>query len=135
MQELENFFKWQNVKTYLKEKYNVTKESEDTLVFAFSFSDGRSQIVFIDKEETNGGTECIQIVSRIGEIVPKRVNSAIEMIAKTMAGGIIKMGDDFFVRSTLLLKGLDPEVLDDMMGTVVITADAMEKEFVGGDEN
>jgi hypothetical protein len=137
-QKLKGVFKWFEVKNYLKSKYKVANEDENMLAFGFSFGEGkqeRSQIVLVRYAESGDDIPWVVIISRIGEIIPRRVDTALEYIAEHICGGMIKIGDGHFIRHALLLNDINAERLDAMIRAVVSLADEVEKNFVGGDEN
>jgi hypothetical protein len=135
---ISNLLKWVGLTSALKQAYEPQHEDEEKLVITVGFKDGdeiRSQLVTVKKCETAGHEVWVHIISRVGEIPPKRIFSALEAVDDNIAGGLVKINDDIYVRHTVPIEHLEADELLRMMDSILMIADELEKEFVGGDEN
>lgn len=130
-----NNYTWEDVVNHLESTYKTDRAGDlIKIVFVYPDDENRSQLVLVDHEQQSSRL-LVEVLSRVGEIASSRVSKALEVIAKRYFVGLEKMGDLYFVRVTLNMNYVPLSEIGAMVELVGRTADQLEKEFCGGDEN
>jgi len=124
---------WKEVKTYLKNNYDVKKDEEGYVQLLQAFNDGRDQLVFVFQKEYKGA-EWIEIASLIGTLRPSELNTALEIIDKRTCGGLTKIGDKHAIRHCMPIADLSNEEIDGPILLVAGVADSIEEKILGVDD-
>ena len=127
---------WESVKTHLVKTYKTEKGNNDTVKITFVYPDdnNRTQLVIVDHEQQEHRL-VVEIVSRVGEIATSRLPSVLEYIGKKYFVGLEKMGDNYYTRVSLDMRYAPLEAIASIVELVSRTADTLERDFVGGDDN
>ena len=127
---------WADVKKFIKKNYNVADEEKDSLALDFDgCEEGRTQRVFVEKNETRDGDVWISVLSRIGLIDDSEIDQVLEELGEKCYGGLVKMGKRHFVRYAVLMDSVTEENLLVPISSIAYLADALEKEYIGGDQS
>lgn len=127
---------WAAVKKFIKKNYNVADEEKDSLALDFDgCEEGRTQRVFVEKNETRDGDVWISVLSRIGLIDDSEIDQVLEELGEKCYGGLVKMGKRHFVRYAVLMDSVTEENLLVPISSIAYLADALEKEYIGGDQS
>lgn len=130
-----NNITWEDVVKHLEGTYKTERAGDMVkIVFVYPDDANRTQLVLIDHEQQSNRL-LVEIVSRVGEIASSRVYKALEAIGKKYFVALEKMGDIYYVRITLNMNYVPLSEIGAMVELVGRTADQLEKEYCGGDEN
>lgn len=126
---------WEEVESYLSSVYKLEKRDNILrIILSYPNDNDRTQLVVVDHAQQSDRL-LVEITSRVGEIVPRRLDGALEKVAGMYFVGLVKMGDEYYVRMTLNMNYTPLEEVKKTISLVGGFADDLEKEFVGGDEN
>lgn len=126
---------WTDVVRYLESTYKTDRAGDMIkIVFVYPDDNNRTQLVLVDHEQQTNRL-LVEVLSRVGEIASSRVSKALEYIGKKFFVGLEKMGDLYYVRITLNMNYVPLDEIGAMVELVGRTADELEKEYCGGDEN
>ncbi|MDE6294228.1 MAG: hypothetical protein K2L88_06380 [Clostridiales bacterium] len=126
---------WTDVVRHLESTYKTDRAGDMIkIVFVYPDDNNRTQLVLVDHEQQSNRL-LVEVLSRVGEIASSRVPKALEYIGKKFFVGLEKMGDLYYVRITLNMNYVPLEEIGAMVELVGRTADELEKEYCGGDEN
>ena len=126
---------WEDVTRHLDSTYKTDRAGDMVkITFIYPDNENRTQLVLVDHEQQTSRL-LVEVVSRVGEIAGSRVAKALEVIGKKYFVCLEKMGDLYYVRVTLNMNYVPLSELGPTIELVSRTADALEKEFCGGDEN
>lgn len=122
---------WQQVKSYIYSKYQVSNDSGSSITLTFETGNGRSQMVMlghIDADEFSS----LQISSPIAP--ESRVTGDQVLRAAQGTGvGITRIGEFFATTHTQLLATIDDAEIDWPLMLVTSTADRIESALGLGD--
>jgi len=124
---------WSELKGFLKSNYKVQKEEEDNIVVLTEFSDGRSQLVWVFRQEFKGDAWA-EISSPVGTIQAGNMDAALEFLNKGICGGLVKIGDIHAVRHGMPIADLSTGEIAGPLALVAGAADSLEEKFIGGDK-
>ena len=126
---------WEDVVKHLDSTYKTDRAGDMVkIVFVYPDDENRTQLVLVDHEQ-QANRLLVEVVSRVGEIATSRLPKALEAIGKKYFVGLEKMGDLYYVRVTLDMNYVPMSAIGNLVELVSRTADNLEKEFCGGDEN
>lgn len=126
---------WQDVVKHLDSTYKTDRAGDMVkITFVYPDDNDRTQLVLVDHEQQESRL-LVEVVSRVGEIAASRLPKALEVIGKKYFVGLEKMGDLYYVRVTLNMNYVPLSEIGGVVELVGRTADNLEKEFCGGDEN
>lgn len=126
---------WEDVVRHLDSTYKTDRAGDMVkIVFVYPDDANRTQLVLVDHEQQENRL-LVEVVSRVGEIATSRLPKALEAIGKKYFVGLEKMGDLYYVRVTLDMNYVPMTAIGNLVELVGRTADNLEKEFCGGDEN
>ena len=125
---------WVQIKKAIRNNYEVADELQDILKLIFTFADDRSQVVFIEKSETANGELWVRISSPIGLIDSDDIESALEIVAGKICGGLIKANGIHYIRHSILADDLSYDELIRPLEVICGIADLLEEQFIGGDQ-
>ena len=126
---------WEDVVKHLETTYKTDRAGDMVkIVFVYPDDNDRTQLVLVDHEQQTNRL-LVEVVSRVGEIATSRLPKALELIGKKYFVGLEKMGDLYYVRVTLNMNYVPLTEIGAVVELVGRTADSLEKEFCGGDEN
>ena len=98
--------KWSEIKKEIQRNYTVADESLGLIKLIFEFSDGRSQIVLIEKANNDNGEIWVQVSSPVGMIESDDLEAALEILGEKLCGGLIKEDETYVVRNSMLMEEL-----------------------------
>ncbi|MBD5131835.1 MAG: hypothetical protein HDT28_04495 [Clostridiales bacterium] len=127
---------WDDVKKHLDTTYKTDRGNGDVVKITFVYPDDnrRSQLVLVDHEQQQNRL-VVEVLSRVGDIATSRLPKALELIGKKYFVALEKMGDLYYVRVSLDMNYVPLSALGNIVELVGRTADALEKDYVGGDDN
>lgn len=126
---------WEDVVNHLDSTYKTDRAGDlIKIVFVYPDDANRTQLVLVDHEQQSNRL-VVEIVSRVGEIATSRLPKVLEAIGKKYFVALEKMGDPYYVRVTLDMNYVPMSAIGSLVELVSRTADNLEKEFCGGDEN
>lgn len=126
---------WQDVVNHLEATYKTSMaDGKVKIVFVYPDQDNRTQLVLVDHEQQPDRL-LVEVLSRVGEIAASRVHKALEVIGQKYFVALEKMGEKYYVRVTLNMKYMPLSEIGPIVELVGRTADNLEKEYCGGDEN
>jgi len=124
---------WAEVKNFLKSNYTVQKEEDNMVVLLQKFTDGRSQLIYVFKKESNGAVWA-DISSPVGTLKAGDINTALELLLDATCGGLVKVGDFHAVRHCMPIADLSNDEINGPLKLVAGAADTLEEKFIGGDK-
>lgn len=95
----------------------------------------RSQIVFFTKSGNDKIGENARVISFVGEVKGSKLVEALEQAAELIIGGLVIVNGELALSHTILLENVDENEISLPLVAIAVTADAFEKQYVGGDEN
>lgn len=126
---------WNDVVNHLDATYKTDRAGDMVkIVFVYPDDQNRTQLVLVDHEQQDNRL-LVEIVSRVGEIATSRLPKVLEAIGKKYFVALEKMGDLYYVRVTLDMNYVPMHMIGNLVELVGRTADTLEKDFCGGDEN
>lgn len=128
---------WKQVRDYIQSNYNSAEYSEkgDFLSLVFEIDEERSQMVFVDRSKSEGGSNWIDISSAVGEVSKNDIFDLLEDLDDYVCGGAVKIDNEIWIRNRILLESIDCPTIDNVMGIIAGIADDLEDKYVGGDSN
>ncbi|MBX6752574.1 MAG: hypothetical protein IRY85_23420 [Micromonosporaceae bacterium] len=125
---------WRDVAAYIRANYKITDEDDSNITLVFGIDGTRTQIVVLSQALLmDGAEEWVQISSPIARVNQINVNAVLRAIAPMVVGGLAIYGDFLAIRDALPLANLQINELERPMRLITLTADALEKQFVGAD--
>ncbi|MDE6201281.1 MAG: hypothetical protein K2M47_05335 [Clostridiales bacterium] len=130
-----NAITWEDVVKHLESTYKTDRAGDMVkIVFVYPDDQNRTQLVLVDHEQQSNRL-LVEVVSRVGDIATSRLPKALEAIGKKYFVALEKMGDIYYVRVTLDMNYVPMSAIGNLVELVGRTADTLEKDFCGGDEN
>lgn len=128
---------WKQVRDYIQSNYNSAEYSEegDFLGLVFEIDEERSQMVFVGRSKSKGGSNWIDISSAVGEVSKNDIFDLLEDLDDYVCGGAVKIDNEIWIRNRILLESIDCPTIDNVMGIIADIADDLEDKYVGGDSN
>lgn len=84
-----NTAKWSEIKKEIQSNYTVADELLGLIKLIFEFSDGRSQLVLIEKANNDNGEIWVQVSSPVGMIESDDLEAALEILGEKLCGDLI----------------------------------------------
>lgn len=126
---------WEDVTRHLDTTYKTDRAGDMVkITFIYPDNENRTQLVLVDHEQQSSRL-LVEVLSRVGEIASSRLSKALEEIGKKYFVALEKMGDLYYVRVTMNMNYMPLSEIGSVVELVGRTADTLEKEFCGGDEN
>ena len=124
---------WNELVGYLARNYSCNING-DTVTLPYSFSDGRTQNVFVTLGGNNEWGEWAHVASAIADTSQiGKLEAICREIHFKICGGIVIDGNFIVLRATLPLLNLDDNEIDHSIALVVNIAEEMEKKYIGTD--
>lgn len=126
--------RWSEVKRYLRNNYKISDQKQDWLKLEFETNGDRSQLLFVEKKESNKGIEWIEISSPIGVVDQYEIPDILE--DNVVEFGEVVMENDglLLLRHAIKAEKLSNNELELTMSYITEIADSIEEQFIGGDE-
>jgi hypothetical protein len=125
---------WEDLVTFVRTEYRVTKVEPDEVRLLVEFEDERRQMVILAREVLDKREEWVQIASPCGKAAEVDLAQLLtELGSTTVVGGAVIMGEYVVLRHSLPLENLDINEFVDPLGLIAGTADVIEERYVGGD--
>lgn len=127
---------WDEVIEYIEKKY-PTKKNGDLLSTVIPLKNERSQVVFFQERSDNDEENVwLNILSPIGELSSRvKIDSALNFLSLTACGGLIKVGDNYFLRHGILIRNISANEIELPIRKICICADLLEEELLGVDKS
>lgn len=93
----------------------------------------RSQIVFFMRAGNDKVGETVKVISFVGQIKGAKLIDALAKAGNLVVGGLVIVADHLALSHTILLDNVDDNEISVPLFAIAFSADALEKEFIGGD--
>jgi hypothetical protein len=123
---------WQQVKSYVYSKYQVSNDNGDMITLMFDTGSGRSQMVFVGVIEA-GDFSQIRFSSPFAAWSKVSADRALRATEQAGGIGICSIGDYVVTTHSQLLSTIDEAEIDWPMLYVTQTADDLERLLGQGD--
>ena len=127
---------WKQIRDYIQSNYKYDYDEElDMFKLIFDMGDGRTQAVFLERDQNQGcDTSYVEISSPVGMVSKNDIFDLLEDLEGKVCGGAVKSGKNIFIRDRMLLESVDAVWIDNSLKLIAGIADEMEDKYVGGDE-
>jgi hypothetical protein len=126
---------WSELVDFVRSNYTIADEKPGFIKLVFETGGLRSQLVFISQHALKDGEEEWAIIeSPFAEVGSVDLQRALEEIGGMVCGGVAVTAGFTTVRHSVPLQNLDINEFVRPLILVTITADELEKKFVGGDK-
>jgi hypothetical protein len=124
---------WNELVGFLATNYSCTV-SGDSITLPYTFPNGRSQNVYVNRSGNETRGEWVFISSAIAEIDQVAHLEAIcRVVSSKLCGGIVIDGNVIALRDSLPLENLNDNEINSSIDMVVAIADELEQMFAGRD--
>jgi hypothetical protein len=123
---------WQRLREHVRANYRVDAEAEGLLKIIYEFDAGRTQIVLVNRESI-GATDWAQLASPFAQAAGIDLTAVLDDATLYKVGGVIKVGEELWVRHSVPLAQLDIAEFEWPLDIVARAADALEQKYVGDD--
>lgn len=127
---------WTDLVSYVRVRYEVFRQTEQTLDFDLPTTGGRTQRVAVHHVGTldaDDGTEWIQIESPIARADAIDLARLLELAGESVIGGVAVAGGVAMFRHAAALSELNLSGFDRPFQLVVSRADELEHKLTGAD--
>jgi hypothetical protein len=125
---------WDELHSYIRVTYKVAEDTGTFMKLLFNVGGGRSQVVFVGRNDTGGGDSYATISSPFGTVGKLDLAAVLSELGEYVVGGAAVYGDLVVLRHSIPLDNLDPNEFEGPLHLVLNTADILEEKFVGGDD-
>lgn len=123
---------WADLSGYIRTQFKIARDDGTVIKLIFDVGDGRSQVVVV-ASETLADVEWAAIASPFAKAAGADLLEVLEVAGGFLAGGIVKIGDELWVRHSVPLPSLDREDFSEPLAFVTHAADILEQRFSSGD--
>ncbi len=125
---------WQDLVSYINNNYKVADQSGGMVKLIFEMDDLRSQVVLVSMATLAGGSEEWALVqSPFGKVGAVDLGAVLQYLSDVVCGGVARVGDLLTIRHAIPLADMSISEFERPLRLVMLTADTVEKMFVGGD--
>lgn len=125
---------WQDLTSYVRSNYRIADEQPNLIKLIFETGDLRSQIVLLVRETLmDGEEEWVTISSPVAALGSLNLEEFLREVGGVVCGGAALEGDVLIIKHAAPLMNLDINEFERPLRLVTMTADALEKKFVGSD--
>jgi len=125
---------WQDLTSYVRSNYKIADERPNLIKLIFETGDLRSQIVLLVRETLmDGEEEWVTISSPVAALGSVNLEEFLREVGGIVCGGAALEGDVLIIKHAAPLVNLDINEFERPLRLVTMTADALEKKFVGSD--
>jgi hypothetical protein len=125
---------WQDLKRYVHANYKVADEDSGMIKLIFDTGDLRSQVVLLFRQTLRDGEEewvCISSpVGKVGSVDPEQF---LREAGNVVCGAAEINGDLLCISHSVPLLNLDGNEVARPLALVAVTADRLERKFLGED--
>lgn len=121
---------WPELKSYIKQNYNISNEDDTSLFLTFQTFGDRSQVVLVTHLEQEILPPFVTFASPVADVSSV---SAEKVLDEGSFLGVAKIGDRYFVKDIVFLADLDPSEVGAQFEIVTKDADVLENNLTGGD--
>jgi hypothetical protein len=115
--------------------YKIADERPNLIKLIFDTGDLRSQIVLLTRETLmDGEEEWVTISSPVAALGSLNLEEFLREVGDIVCGGAALEGDVLVIKHAAPLVNLDVNEFERPLRLVTMTADALEKKFVGSDK-
>jgi hypothetical protein len=123
---------WNGLVDYVRQNYKITDETPGGIKLVFDFGDGRSQMVFLWRQQVVS-EEWVQVESPCAEVGQVSLQRMLEELGTMVCGGAAIIGSHVVVRNSMPLADMDVTEFERPLQLVTSTADELESKLFGGD--
>jgi hypothetical protein len=124
---------WEDVKAYIGNNYKY-QEEDGIIRMDWDLDGGRSQRVLVRSQIASGGNEWIEFISFVGNVpnslLPKALAYAFD---SSYVAALVTINGELAVRNCCLLSSFSENEFDTVMRAVMHSADAIERDVLGQD--
>jgi hypothetical protein len=125
---------WNGLVDYVRQNYKIAEETPGGIKLVFDVGNGRSQLVFLWRQQLmNDDEEWVQVESPCAEVGQVSLQRMLEELGKMVCGGAAIIGNHVVVRNSMLLADMDVAEFERPLQLVTGTADRLENQLFGGD--
>lgn len=124
---------WNDFRDFVSSNYKVMTADDKRIAMGFSVGNGRTQTVFLWRQQLMGAEEWVQIESPIGKFDKKIAEKAIRAVEHMVVGGLGCSGDLLTLRHAIPLENFDKNEFERPVILVTSTADRLEADLFGTD--
>ena len=125
---------WNGLVDYVRQNYKIAEETPGSIKLIFALGNGRSQLVFLWRQELmNDDEEWLQVESPCAEVGKVSLQRVLEELGNMVCGGAVIIGDHVMVRNSMPLADMDVAEFERPLHLVTGTADQLEAKLFGGD--
>lgn len=124
---------WNELVGFLATNYTCTING-DSISLPYTFPNGRTQNVFVNRGGIENRGEWVFIISAIADMSHvSKLEAICRMAMSRICGGVVIDGNFIVVRDAMPLEGIDEDEINGLIATVVEIADELEQMFTGTD--
>ncbi|MDR2816460.1 MAG: hypothetical protein LBB62_07140 [Proteiniphilum sp.] len=122
---------WQDLETYIKSTYNYVTELDFGYVIVFVSSNGEvvGKALVSQAQDTSSGTWAKILVPMEG-IKSENLDALFEYVVKISCGALVKIGDDYCLRHSVLIEPFSGDVFHTSLMAVLASAMFVESSVV-----
>ncbi len=126
---------WQDLTSYVRSNYKIADERSNIIKLIFETGNLRSQMVLLARETLmDGEEEWVTISSPVAPLGSVHLEEFLREVGGIVCGGAALEGDILVIKHAAPLMNLDINEFERPVRLVTITADTLEKKFVGSDQ-
>lgn len=124
---------WQALRDYIFSNYKVQKDRGEFVQLVFDIDEGRTQLVQVQYMTLQNGEEWARVESPIGLMSQLDLTALLESTSGLVCGGLGCQDDLVTFRDSFPLANLNVNEFVAPLELVVVTADNLERAFLGAD--
>lgn len=125
---------WIDLVGYVRTRYEVMRQTDDSLTFNLPLGDERTQIVYVHHVQTPDGRRWIQIESPVARADDIDLRRLLELAGATVVGGAGVVEGVAVYQHAVPLDELSLAGFDQPFQLVVSVADQFEQQLTGNDQ-
>ncbi len=127
---------WKMVRDFVVQNYASVEIDGKAIKFPLKIEEGRFQKMLLVHDEDARGDGWLQVVSPLGLVSQYEPGPLLTYASQFICGGIVIYNENNLVlRHSIPLEEMSPDEMTLPISMVAIAADAIEKQFLGTDEN
>jgi hypothetical protein len=125
---------WADIVRHLTGNYKPERLSDSHYKLVFGLGGGRSQLAFVQRESSRRDDHWCLLESPIGKVPDAKLRALLEAADEVICGGVVIADGRATYKHAFPVATFNPAYFDTALQTVALTADKLERKFVGGDE-
>jgi hypothetical protein len=124
---------WADVVRHLTDNYKPEKLSDSNYKLLFGLGN-RSQLAFVRRASSRQDEHWCLLESPIGKVADAKLRALLEAADEVICGGVVVADGRATYKHALPVATFNAADFDMALRAVALTADELERKFVGGDE-